>query len=357
MRIAVNMVFGVSEDQKKAYRDFMFQVFKRLTNSFPGHQFLFLFDRQFDTEIVFSHNITPVILRPAATNSLLWKFWLDAKIPKALKKYQVDAFVSAGACSSSTKVPQCLLINGLLANRPYTTGSLRKATILVTTSEHSKQEIFNRYHIQKEKIIVVYAAAREGFEPASSEVADSIRNKYTDDKAYFLCVGCVHPKLNPLTVLKAFSIFKKRQRSNMRLVLIDDFGKKYKSFAQSLKTYKYRDDVIVLERLDEEELTRIAGSAYAVLCPSLQRYITVLEVMKCGVPLMTSLSSATEVVKDAALYVDTKSVDDIAEKMMLIYKDENLRNELIEKGKTIASHYSWQRTAEMLWESILKAVG
>jgi hypothetical protein len=42
--------------------------------------------------------------------------------------------------------------------------------------------------------------------------------------------------------------------------------------------------------------------------------------------------------------------------MMLIYKDEKLRKELIEKGKLIADQYSWQRTAELLWQSILKAV-
>ena len=44
------------------------------------------------------------------------------------------------------------------------------------------------------------------------------------------------------------------------------------------------------------------------------------------------------------------------DKMMLIYKDEKLRKELIEKGKIIAARYSWQRTAELLWQSILKAV-
>jgi len=42
--------------------------------------------------------------------------------------------------------------------------------------------------------------------------------------------------------------------------------------------------------------------------------------------------------------------------MMLLYKDEKRRKELIEKGKIIADQYSWQRTAELLWQSILKAV-
>jgi hypothetical protein len=29
---------------------------------------------------------------------------------------------------------------------------------------------------------------------------------------------------------------------------------------------------------------------------------------------------------------------------------------MIDKGKAIAEQYSWQRTAELLWQSILKAL-
>jgi len=79
--------------------------------------------------------------------------------------------------------------------------------------------------------------------------------------------------------------------------------------------------------------------------------------MKCHVPVLTSLnSSMEEIAKDAALYADAKNFEDIADKMMLIYKDEKLRKEIIEKGIAIAELYSWQRTADLLWQSILKAV-
>ena len=42
---------------------------------------------------------------------------------------------------------------------------------------------------------------------------------------------------------------------------------------------------------------------------------------------------------------------------MLIYKNENLRKELIVKGIEVAKEYSWERTAGLLWESIQKAAG
>ena len=85
--------------------------------------------------------------------------------------------------------------------------------------------------------------------------------------------------------------------------------------------------------------------------------MAVLEAIKCNVPVLTSLNlSVRELINDAALYFDPDSVDDIGEKMMRIYKDENLRTQLIEKSGIVSSEYSWKRTAELLWQSILKAV-
>ena len=47
----------------------------------------------------------------------------------------------------------------------------------------------------------------------------------------------------------------------------------------------------------------------------------------------------------------------MAEKMMLVYKDEDLRKKLIEKGRSVSGKYSWERTAGLLWQSVMKAVG
>ena len=115
----------------------------------------------------------------------------------------------------------------------------------------------------------------------------------------------------------------------------------------------------MLGYLSEDDLVKITAAAYALVYPSLLEGfgVPVLEAMKCNVPVITSLgSSMEEIAKDAALYADAKNFEEIAGKMMLIYKDEKLRKELIEKGKIIAARYSWQRTAELLWQSILKAV-
>lgn len=291
-----------------------------------------------------------------------------------LKKHKADVFVSVdGLCSLRTTTPQCLVVHDLaFIHHPshikkshlfyykrYVPKFLQIAKTVATVSEFSRQDIVNTYKIDPRKIDVVYSAAKEIFAPVSQQVAEETKNKFTNGKEYFLYVGAIHPRKNIVNLLKAFSAFKKRQKSNFKLLLAGRLAWKYDSFIQSLRRYKYRDDVIMLGYLSEEELVRVMGSAYALVYPSLLEGfgVPVLEAMKCDVPVVTSShSSMQEIANDAALYADPKKPEDIADKMMLLYKDENLRKALIEKGKTIAAQYSWRRTADLLWQSIQKTV-
>lgn len=148
-------------------------------------------------------------------------------------------------------------------------------------------------------------------------------------------------------------------QSNMKLVLAGRLAWKYESFAESLKSYKYRDDVILTGYMPEDELVKIIGSAYGLVYPSLLEGfgVPVLEAMQCNVPVITSAgTSMQEIAGEAALYAKPDDHTDIADKMMLLYKDEKLRNELIGKGRLLVKNYTWDKTAALLWQSILKAV-
>lgn len=374
MRIAVNTRF-LLKDYLEGYGYFLHETFRRITEKYPEHEFIFLFDRPFDTRFVFQKNVTPVVAGPAARHPLLWKFWYDVKVPSLLKKYKADVFVSCdGFCSLTTSLPQCLIVHDLaflhypeavkkshlLFYKKYTPKFLNKAKSVVTVSDFSKNDIILHYGMISKQVDVVYSAAKEIFHPLTDAEKQEVKNKYTDGKEYFVYTGSIHPRKNLVNLLKAFSVFKKRQQSGMKLVLAGRLAWKYEIFINNLKSYKYRDDVVVTGYLPEAELVGITGAAYAMVYTSLFEGfgVPVLEAMKCQVPVITSAGSAMqEMSKDAALYADANSYTDIADKMMLLYKDENLRNELIGKSKTITGEYSWERTAALLWKAIQKAVG
>ena len=53
-----------------------------------------------------------------------------------------------------------------------------------------------------------------------------------------------------------------------------------------------------------------------------------------------------EILGDAAIYFDPYNEKDIAEKMSEIISDQNLRQNLQQKGLIQIKKYSWQKTAE-----------
>jgi glycosyltransferase involved in cell wall biosynthesis len=374
MRIAVNTRF-LPTDNPGGYAYFLYECFSRITKSHPEHEFIFIFNRPYDKKFVFEKNVKTVVTGPAARHPLLLKFWYDVKVPAVLKKYRADVFVSCdGFCSLTTKVPQCLLVHDLsflhypsffkktifLFYKHYTSQFLIRAKSIVTVSAFLKKEILSQYKIDAGKIEIVPITVKDIFRPLNDMEREAVKNKLTNGKEYFINVGAIDPRKNLINLLKAFSVFKKKQKSNWMLVLAGRLDGENKKFAESLQTYKYRDDVVLTGYPEEEELVKVIGSAYALVYPSLREGfgLPVLEAMRCNIPVITSENSAMrEIAEDAALYINPTDHNDIAEKMLLLYKDENLRRQLIQKGKIISDQYSRDKSAGLLWQSIIKAVG
>jgi glycosyltransferase involved in cell wall biosynthesis len=374
MIIAVNTRFLLA-DYLEGIGYFTYEIFMRITADHPEHEFIFIFDRPPVKKFVFGKNVKTIVTGPPARHPLLWKIWYDYKVPAVLRKYKADVFVSCdGFCSLRTRVPQCLVVHDLsflhypsfnrkshlLFYKRYTPKMLAKASVVATVSAFSKNDLIEKYHIASEKIDIVYSAAKEIFKPVSREEKEAIKQEYTNGKEYFLYTGAIHPRKNLINLLKAYSLFKKRQHSGMKLVLAGRLAWQYKTFAESLKTYKYRNDVVLTGYIEESKLVQLTGAAYALVYPSLFEGfgVPVLEAMQCEVPVITSAGTAMqEIAKEAALYADPEDPASIADKMMLLYKDEKQRNQLIQKGKEVCREYNWDKTAALLWHSIMKAIG
>lgn len=373
MVIAVNTRF-LLPGYLEGYGNFVNECFCRLARYHPEHTFIFIFDRPFDPGFVCSQNIIPVVLSPEARHPLLWWIWFNIRIPAVLKKYKTDVFVSAdGFCSLLTAVPQCIVIHDLaflhypqfitrshlLFYKKFTPAFLNKAKAVATVSAFTKADIIKNYKIDGGKIDVVYNGVREAFKPVDFDEREAIKAKYSGGNEYFLCTSSIHPRKNLVNLLKAFSVFKKKQKSKMRLILAGRMAWNNEAFSDLLKTYKYKDEVILAGYLSNEALEEVTAGAYAMIYPSLFEGfgVPMIEAMQSEVPVLTgNVSALPEIAGDAALYFDPSDHNDIALKIMLIYKDEQLRGELVLKGKRQSANYSWDNTASLLWDCITKAI-
>jgi len=373
MRIAVNTRFLI-KDQLEGYGYFVKEIFSRLVKEHPEHEFVFIFDREYDKQFVFAENVKPLVVSPKARHALSFKYWYDVKLPLALRSIKPDIVVQPyGFCSLTTNIPQLLVIHDLAFQhypelipayhrhyyKLFTKNFLKKAKRVVTVSEFSKNDIIRHYKVDAEKIDVVYSAAKPIFQPLGYQEQQQVKDGYADSREYFLFTGGIHPRKNLMTLLKAFSLFKKWQKSNMKLLVAGRLAWQYDDLAEKIKTYKYREDVVLLGYLPEEQLAKVTASAYALVFPSFFEGfgVPVIEAMQCGVPVITgNVSSMPEVGGNAALYANPESPAEMAEQMKKIYKDELLRNQFIQAGKQQAAQFSWDRTAEIFWQNILKTV-
>jgi glycosyltransferase involved in cell wall biosynthesis len=235
----------------------------------------------------------------------------------------------------------------------------QKANRIATVSEFSKKDIIETYTIKSSKIDVVYNGPNANFKPIADEEKTIVQTKYTTGKPFFLFVGTLHPRKNLINLFKAFNQFKEQSGSDFKLLIV---GKKMWWTTEVEKAYQqleFKDNIIFTGRVAENELYKITASAYALTyVPFFEGFgIPLVEAMSCGVPVITSnITSMPEVVEDAGILVDPKSVNEIAEAMQKITTDNDLRNKLIEKSKVQAQKFSWKKTGDLLWESILKTV-
>ncbi len=372
MVIAVNTK-ALLKGKMEGYGYFIEEVFSRIALLHPEHEFYFLFDRPFASEFIYAQNIKPVVVKPQARLPVLWNIWYNWRVPAVLKKIKAEVFVSPdGFCSLRTKIPQCLVVHDLAFlhypqfliskhlryYKKYTAKFLGKAKVVVTVSEFSKQDICRQYKTEADKIHVIHNAVGPVFKPVSFEEKEKIKQQYAGGCEYFIFTGTIHPRKNLINLLKAFSLFKKKQSSNMKLVIAGRMAWKTEEFTRLLGTFKFRNDVILTGYVSKEELAKLVASAYAMVYPSFFEGFGVppLEALQSGVPAIVSRTSALpEVGGDAYLYMNPESFEDIAAKMMLLYKDEGLRNKLIENGLQRLALFSWDEAAEKMWNCIHQA--
>jgi glycosyltransferase involved in cell wall biosynthesis len=372
MRIAINTRFS-AYDYQEGYGRFSREISYGLATENKEDEYYFFYDKSFESDKQTLSNINQIVAGPAARHPLLWKFWYDVSIPRLLAKNNADVFFSPdGICSLHTKVPQVLAIHDLAFlhypqympktqhwfYKHYTPDFIRKARRIITVSSFSRSDLIKQYPFAKDKTEVVYNAADPSFRPLSWAEKEAWKEHYTEGREYFLCVGSVHPRKNLINLLKAFSGFKKRQKTNMQLVIAGRLAWQHEDFSQALSTFKFRNDVKLTGYMAQESLVKLMGSAYALIYPSVWEGfgMPVLEAMQAGVPVLCSGTSALpEIAADAALFFDPLKPDDIGLQMAHVYKDEHARSLMIERGLVRAASFSWSQSCKQVREILQEA--
>jgi len=369
MRIAVNTRFLLN-DKLEGIGWFTYEVVRRLVQAHPEHEFIFLFDRPYDAQFIFGENVTPVVLFPPARHPVLWLWWFEWSVPRALKKYRADVFLSPdGYCSLRASTPTVMVTHDIAhVHLPmhiparfryyydfFVPRYLRRAERIVTVSEFSKRDIAQHYKIANEKIAVACNGVREDFQPLSEAEKNAVKQQYADGQDYFFYVGAVHPRKNVHRLIRAFDAFKKRTQAPAKLLIGGRFAWQTGEVKAAYDAADCKDDIVFLGYIPDAELPRLMGAALALTYVSLFEGfgVPVLEALHGDVPVLTSnVSSLPEVAGDAGLLVNPLEVEAIASAMQQLYGNAALREKLIATGNIQRQKFSWERAAEIVWEHL-----
>jgi glycosyltransferase involved in cell wall biosynthesis len=369
MRIAVNTRLLI-KNKLGGIGFFACQTLRRITLDHPEHEFYFIFDRDWDEEFIFSDNIIPLKLGPPARHPFLWHIWFQYRLPRLLKRIKPDLFLSPdGFIPLKSPVPTLAAIHDINfyhfpQDLPFFVRKYylkyfplfgKQATKIATVSEYSKSDMIKNYHINPEKIDVVYNGVDIIFKPLIEEKQEEVRKRYSQGEPFFIFIGALVPRKNLPRLLKAFDLFKEKTKNGYKLIFIGDAMHSFREIDRTFSEMKFKKDVVFAGRIPREEIALLLASARALLFVSYFEGfgIPLIEAFCSGVPVVAgNRTSLPEIGGKGAFYVDPFSVESITEGMIKADQDLILRKNLILEGRKQKDKFTWERSAELLWKSI-----
>lgn len=231
-------------------------------------------------------------------------------------------------------------------NRRYldwtTRYSAKRASIVLADSHATAQDLTRYYGTSQDKIRVVYPSVEKL--PISDIV--TIRKKYNLPECYFIFIGTLQPRKNIARLVQAYAKYRTQVDDPAGLVLAGGKGWLYDDM-----WVKGVDEVQLTGYFDEADKGALYAGALSLVFPSLYEGFgfPAIEAMHCGTPVIASnTSSLPELVESAGLQVNPLDIDSIANAMLQIDRDADLRDRLITQGQTQATKFTWETAAKQV---------
>ena len=184
-----------------------------------------------------------------------------------------------------------------------------------------------------------------------------VRKEVSAGKPFFIFIGALNPRKNISGMLAAFSEYCARG-GGANFVIVGEKMFWNEEIEMAWENHAYRDRIFFTGRLEGEALNRVLASSQALLFVShFEGFgIPIVEAFQAGVPVITSPTTyLPEVAGNAALMCEPTNIHQIAQAMQQV-EEPLIRTDLIQKGFTRAEDFSWDRSAEMMWDSIEKSL-
>src|SRR5438270_1546753 len=190
-------------------------------------------------ESSFPYQVSPVPAFARSNENIEKVVWEQFTGPAAARKAGVDLFhIPHFAPPLFPRTPTVVTIHDVIPLRLplYRAGTkveaymrlvaraAHKATLIITISQHAKQDMIDALHIPAERIRVIYEAAGDEYTPVTDAATlDRIRTHYGIGEKYIFYLGGLDQRKNVLQLVRAFAqLYKQLDNPNLQLLVSGD---------------------------------------------------------------------------------------------------------------------------------------
>ena len=241
--------------------------------------------------------------------------------------------------------PQYHTRENVLATQRYAARILKRCDGIIAISDHSRRDAIDILGIPEERVQVIYPGIPEAYFRVGKIESDQVRAKYDLQSPYVLFVGCIEPRKNLSSLLRAWQTLPGALRRETSLVVAGPFGWESPNMRTLLAE---TPGVQYLGYVSEADLPGLFAGAAVFVYPSFYEGfgLPVAQAMAAGVPVITSNRSCLpEVVADAGICVEPDCPDDLAAAMCRVLTTPSLASTLAALGRIRAGRFQWARSA------------
>jgi glycosyltransferase involved in cell wall biosynthesis len=235
---------------------------------------------------------------------------------------------------------------------------ISRADKIICYSQNTISDLKKFYDVGEDKIKLIYPGIdKEIFRPMQKPEIEKAKyrlKRFRIDEKFILFVGTIELRKNIINLILAFDKLKKQNKIIHKLVIVGMKGWSHEKIFQTYNQSAFKDDIMFLDYQPNDSLRDFYNLCDVFVYPSFYEGFgfPILEAFSCGCPVVTSnISSCKEIGEGAALLIDPDKVDDLAEAILKILTDSQLKNDLKNKSLEKSKMFSWQTAARKTLEA------
>ena len=236
-----------------------------------------------------------------------------------------------------------------------------KSRVIITPSEFIKKKVLDKLTFPEERVVTIHHGIDHAvFNQNRIDYArkNPLWNNIREIGNFLLFVGTLQPRKNLKGLIHAYISLPASFQRSYKLLLVGFEGWNNKDVSEMIMKNK---NIHIFDSIsDNTELAELYRRASLFVFPSFYEGFGFppLEAMACGCPVVVSnVASIPEVCGDGAYYVDPHNVESIANGILRVTEDENLRKKLIQKGLERVKLFTWETSAQKHREVFERALG